>query len=353
MPRDPAIRPMTNDVIEPGDLARALLPDMARITWERHGEMAMANIRRNAALVGRGRSLAELRGAAVGAGDSAIVIAAGPSLRRFDPIPRIKARHYQGALVVTESAIAYCLKAGVVPHLVVSVDPHPGRIVRWFGDPALDEKAVKTDDYYRRQDMDPAFADELRHNRELIALLARHGKAMKIALATSASEAVVRRAIEIGMEIYWWNPMLDDPDGADSRTREAWRLNRLPCVNAGGNVGTAGWMMAHAVLEKKHVALAGMDFAYYDGTPYSATQYYREAVALVGEKALARLYPRLLNPHTGTWFYTDPAYFWYREAFLELVRDADCATYNCTGGGILFGDGITHMALGDFLDRHG
>ncbi len=31
---------------EPGDLARALLPDMARMTWERHGEMAIANIRR-------------------------------------------------------------------------------------------------------------------------------------------------------------------------------------------------------------------------------------------------------------------------------------------------------------------
>ena len=176
---------------------------------------------------------------------------------------------------------------------------------------------------------------------------------MRIALATSASEAVVARALDLGMEIYWWNPMLDDPDQPGSRTREAWRLNRFPCVNAGGNVGTACWMMAHAVLGKRHVALTGMDFAYYDGTPYSATQYYREALALVGEKDLSRLYPRYLNPHTNTWFYTDPAYNWYREAFLEMVRDADCMTYNCTGGGILFGDGIIHMALGDFLDRHG
>ena len=344
---------MTDDAIEPGDLARALLPDMARITWDRHGELAMANIRRNASLAAQGRSLADLRGAPLGEGSSAVVVAAGPSVRRLDPIGVIKARNYGGALVATESAIARCLKAGVVPHLVVSLDPHPDRIVRWFGDPALDEQAVGNDDYYRRQDMDPAFADELRHNRELLALLDRHGPSMKIALATSSSEAVVARALDLGMEIFWWNPMLDDPDAPDSRTREAWRLNRFPCVNAGGNVGSACWMMAHAVLGKRHVALTGMDFAYYDGTPYSNTQYYREALALVGEKALSRLFPRFLNPHTGTWFYTDPAYFWYREAFLEMVRDADCMTYNCTGGGIIFGDGITHMALEDFLDRHG
>lgn len=343
---------MTENSDNHGDLARRLLPDMGRITWDRHGEMAVDNIRRNAALAGCGRSLAELRDGAVGEGDTAIVIAAGPSLRRFDPIQAIKASCYKGALVVTESAIAYCLKAGLVPHLVVSVDPDPQRIVRWFGDPHLGEASIRDDDYYRRQDMDPAFADEMRHNRELLALLDRYGKSMRIALSTSASEAVVRRAQEIGMRIFWWNPMLDDPDAPDSRTREAWRLNRFPCVNAGGNVGTACWMMAHAVLGKKHVALTGMDFAYYDGTPYSSTQYYREALALVGEKDLPRLYPRLLNPHTKTWFYTDPAYYWYRQALLEMIPDADCVTYNCTGGGIIFGDGIHFAPLDDFLSRH-
>lgn len=343
---------MTDTPPASGDLARALLPDMERITWDRHGEMALANIRRNAELAGRGRSLAALRDADVGKGDSAIVVAAGPSLRRLDPIKAIKDGGYRGALVVTESAIAYCLKAGVVPHLVVSVDPHPKRIVRWLGDPELDEKAVKDDDYYRRQDMDPSFADEIRHNRELLALLDRHGKSMRIALSTSASEAVVRRATEVGMEIFWWNPMLDDPEAPDSRTRMAWRLNRFPCVNAGGNVGTSCWMMAHAVLGKKNVALTGMDFAYYDGTPYSSTQYYQEALALVGEKELPRLYPRFLNPHTNTWFYTDPAYLWYREAFLEMVKDADCVTFNCTGGGILFGEGIEHMRIQEFIDSH-
>ena len=129
------------------------------------------------------------------------------------------------------------------------------------------------------------------------------------------------------------------------------RENRLPCVNAGGNVGTAAWMMAHAVLGKKHVAVTGMDFSYYGDTPYRNTQYYYEAVDLVGEENLDSLYIHIHNPHTGMDFFTDPAYMWYREAFLELAKDADCKTYNCTEGGILFGDVIEFLPLSDFLQR--
>jgi hypothetical protein len=109
-------------------------------------------------------------------------------------------------------------------------------------------------------------------------------------------------------------------------------------------------MMAHAVLGKKHVALTGVDFSYYEGTPYRNTQYYREAVALVGESDLDSVYIRVFNPHLAAWFYTDPAYMWYRECFLEMAEEAECVTYNCTEGGILFGDAIRFVPLRDFLN---
>ena len=192
----------------------------------------------------------------------------------------------------------------------------------------------------------------MRANEEILGLIDRHGKDMRIALATSASQAVVDRVLETGMAIYWWNPMLDDPDDGDGITARLQRDNGLPSVNAGGNVGAACWMMASAVLGKKHVALTGMDFSYYDGTPYLNTQYYREAVALVGEENLDTLYIRIHNPHLDAWFFADPAYYWYRECFLEMATDGDCTTYNCTGGGILFGDGINFIPLADFLARH-
>jgi hypothetical protein len=335
-----------------GGLGRKLVAEMTALTRARHGGLARDNARRNRAFVGRGQSIAALRKEKIGSGDAAIVIAAGPSIRRKDPIKAIKESGFRGAIVVTESALAYCLRNGVVPDLAVTLDPHATRIVRWFGDPSLTAESLKEDDYFARQDMDRAFADELRANEELLRLLDKHGKNIRIAVSTSASSAVVDRVLATGMRPYWWNPMLDDPDVPGSVTAELQRENGLPAVNAGGNVGAACWMMAAHVLEKRHVALTGMDFGYYADTPYENTQYYREAVALVGEDNLDAVYMRVRNPHLGAAFYTDPAYMWYRECLIEMAADADCTTYNCTEGGILFGDSILFVPLAAFLAQH-
>lgn len=338
---------------EDGAIGRALVERMEELTWERHGSMGIENAKRNLDFLDRGKSLAALRRTVIGEADSAIIIAAGPSIKRHDPLRAIKETGYNGALITTESALMYCLRNGVVPDLTVTLDPHATRIVRWFGDPNLSQESLDADDYYSRQDMDEAFANEMKANEEAMALLNEHGHKIRIALATSASQAVVDRVLDIGMEIYWWNPMYDDPDLPDSRTRELIDMNGMPAVNAGGNVGSCAWMMASAVLEKKHVALTGMDFSYYDGTPYLNTQYYHEAVDLVGEENLESVFMRIFNPYTKSWFFTDPAYMWYRECFLEMAADGDCTTYNCTNGGILFGDPITFTSLETFLSNHG
>jgi hypothetical protein len=331
----------------PGELAYKLLADMERITVDRIGRLGIENAARNQAFLQNGQTLAELRDTAIGGGDSCIIVAAGPSLRRCDPISAIKNSGYKGTIIATESAMSACLRNGIVPDLTVTLDPHATRIVRWFGASKLD----LDDDYFRRQDMDTNFADEIKHNTELVDLLNRSGKEIRIALSTSASKAVVERVIEIGMPIYWWNPMYDDPDQPGSVTKELYRQNRLPCMNAGGNVGTSAWMLAHSVLGKKHVAVVGMDLSYYDDTPYFNTQYYHELVSLVGEDNLDSVFVKIFNPYLERQFYTDPAYLWYRQCFLELAADADCKTYNCTGGGILFGDFVEFTDLDQFLDR--
>lgn len=332
-----------------GELGLELVRNMDRLTLARIGAEGVENARRNLPHLGAGRSLAALRAETVGRGDRAIVVAAGPSLHRTAVADQLAAHRFDGAVIATDSAMRYCLRAGIVPDLVVTLDPHAKRIVRWFGDPELTQADLAADDYFSRQDMDRAFADEMRANEEILGLLERYGKRIRLALSTSASAAVVGRARACGMQIYWWNPMYDDPAQAGSVTRALQDLNRLPCVNAGGNVGAACWMMAHAVLGKKHVALTGVDFSYYADTPYRNTQYYREAVALVGEERLDSIYIRIFNPHLGAWFYTDPAYMWYRNVFLEMVPDADCVTYNCSEGGILFGDGVHFVPLREFL----
>ncbi|MEL0097750.1 MAG: 6-hydroxymethylpterin diphosphokinase MptE-like protein [Planctomycetaceae bacterium] len=332
-----------------GGLARKLLNRMGEITRDRHGDLAIANARKNLSHKHTGESLAALRRQQIGDGDRALIVAAGPSIRRQDTLRKLAYHGFEGAIIATESAMRGCLLNGIVPDLVVTLDPHVTRIVRWFGSPQLTESELKSDDYFRRQEQDEAFASEMRANEEILGLLDRYGSRIKIALASSASEAVVSRVLECGMEIYWWNPMLDDPDEPDSVTLGLMAKNGWPCVNAGGNVGTAAWMMATEVLEKKTVALTGMDFGYYSDTAYENTQYYNEAVALVGKDNLDSLFVRFDNPNYGAWFFTDPAYFWYRESFLELVADSDSKTVNCTEGGILFGEGIDVASLTDFL----
>ncbi len=319
---------------------------------DRIGSMSLDNARNNLQFLNRGKSLAELRGQPIGEGKSAIVVASGPSIKIKDPAPQIRQSGYGGAIICAESAIRYLLTHDIIPDLMVTVDPHPTRIIRWLGDTELTREKLAKDDYFRRQEMDDTFNQELETNQKIIDLLAEFGPQIKIALSTSSSEALVNRVLEIGMEIYWWNPMLDDPESENSITRELAEINGLPCVNAGGNVGAAAFMMADAVLEKKEIALVGMDLSYYDDTPYEKTQYYDAMIKMVDEKDLDSFFIRIHNPHLDKTFFTDPAYYWYCQVFLELAAEADGTVYNCTEGGILFDDPVRFIPLQSFLDKH-
>jgi hypothetical protein len=338
-----------NMITDPHSLGMQLVEKMGDITRDRIQALALDNARNNLTAIRNGQSLKALRDITAGEGDKAIVIAAGPSMRRKQVAEQLLSANYDGAIIATESSMLYCLRHGIIPDLVVTVDPHPTRIVRWFGDPNLTEADLKTDDYFERQDLDTDFAQALRTNDEILELLNKYGSKMRIAVSSSSANSVVTRAHQSGMQVYWWNPMYDDPNQPNSVTRTLQTENKLPSVNAGGNVGSAAWMMANAVWNKQRIAVTGMDLGYYAETPYKNTQYYHEAVALVGEQRLDEVYMHIHNPHLDQWFYTDPAYMWYRECFLQMTAHAKCKTYNCTEGGILFGDNIHFTSLSDFL----
>jgi Protein of unknown function DUF115 len=327
-------------------LGRQIARQLETATLERIGALGVANAEKHRHLVER--SVLELAREPLGDGDAALVVAAGPSLHRRRSLERIARSGFAGTVVACDGALGACLRAGVVPHVVVTVDPHSERIVRWFGDPAL--TALPVDDYFRRQEMDPALArDEVAANRELVALVDRHGPSIRAAVATSASAAVVERCRGGGMALYWWNPMYDDYDRPESLSRRLHTLNGLPCINGGGNVGTAAWVLTHAVLGKRRVAIVGMDLGYPPGTPYAKTQYYPELVELLGARH-AEGFIHLENPELNETWFTDPAYFWYREVFLEMAQVAECETTNCTEGGLLFGPGVRTASLDAFLD---
>ncbi|MBI2058269.1 MAG: DUF115 domain-containing protein [Nitrospirae bacterium] len=333
----------------PGDLGRRIAGQLDSLTLEKVGDVCLANAKSNTDAIASGRSVEDLAKTRMAQGEDALVIAAGPSIHRFDTARLIRESGFEGVIIAAESSLAWCLRSGIAPDLVVTLDSHPERVVRWFGDPHLTEEAVWRDDYYSRQDMDPKFReDQIRFNRELTEMVDRAGPRIKLAVSTGSSCAVVARALGAGMNLYWWNPMLDDYEAEESLTRRLHHLNGLPCINAGGNVGAACWVIAHAVLRKKRIGLIGMDLGYYADMPYERTQYFHEIVDLVGRNRLDEMYVRIHNPHVDKEFYTDPAYLWYRDVFLEMAGQADCETYNCTGGGILFGPSIRWSELADF-----
>jgi hypothetical protein len=279
--------------------------------------------------------------------DSAIVIGAGPSLNRQNSIAQIKDAGYRGTLICADGALGQCLRGGLIPEYVVSIDPHPTRIGRWFGDPEL--VLVSDDDYFRRQDLDPHLRiDELVRNKELIEMVNEHGPGIKAIISTSVSQRVAKRCLEAGMSLYWWNPLFDDFDAPDSLTRQVYQLNKVPCMASGGNGGSAAWVFAHAILGMRQVAVVGMDFGYAPGTQLGQTQYYPEMREIFGDRA-EEAYIDVRNPYLKETWFTDPAYYWYRQVFLEMAQEASCETFNCTEGGILFGKGVKFMALGKFL----
>ena len=326
------------------ELGKRIAAQLEGATFDRVAAAGLANAEANRAHVGR--SILELR-EAVGDGDAAVVVAAGPSLHRRRSLERLLASGFDGLVVAVDGALGACLRAGVIPQIVVSVDPHPGRIVRWFGDPTM--TAAPTDDYFRRQEMDPVQAtDEVTANRALVALVDRHGPRLRVAAATSASPTVVERCLGAGMALFWWNPMYDDYDKPESISRRLHRMNGLPCLNGGGNVGTAAWVITHALLGRRRVALLGMDFGYAPGTPYAKTQYYPELAEMLGDR-VSEAFIHLTNPAHGEMWFTDPAYYWFREVFLAMTREAACETFNCTEGGVLFGPGIRSLPLEEFV----
>lgn len=330
------------------DLNEAELAAVAEGSLRYTGDFGLDNARGNQSMITH--SIDELRGEKLVAdsGLSALIITAGPSLHKQDPAKLISEMGFRGPIIAVDAALNYCLRNSLIPDYVVSVDPHHVYIMRWFGDPDLESRPK--DDYFERQELDPELAkDHGAKNARHIELVNRYGAKMKMVIATSVAPNVARRCLDAGMTLYWWNPLYDDWDAPNSYTRRAWEMNKLPCMVGGGNVATSAWVFAHAILGRKRIGLVGMDFSYAPGTPLYNTQRYPEMCEFFGEKDAEKGYIQFHNPHLNETWFTDPTYAWYRRSFLDLAAQADCETYNCTEGGIIFGDNIRWTSLKEFL----
>jgi hypothetical protein len=269
--------------------------------------------------------------------------------------------YYTGTIIAVDGSYVACLKAGLYPDYVITMDPHPTRVVRWFGDPDFDKNTLNDDyyardDYFSRQDLDLDFReDSISHNKETIDLVDKYSHRSKLLISSTSSSTVVNRVINTNFnDIYWYNPLVDDPDNNNSITRKLWDLNKLPCMNTGGTVGTVSWVIATTHFKINAIGLVGMDFGYHNGIPFKDTQTYYELIDYVGQDIDFNKY-FLFNkyPINGITYYTDPTYYWYKKNFLELIEKVPYVrTYNCTDGGTLVEDNIILVSLNDFLSKY-
>ena len=328
-----------------------IVNQISSIGFNRHAQSLLDHAKANLSDIKK--SVKDLSPLAGEKGRSAIVISAGPSVYRKNSIQRIQSSGYKGTVICADGAYIACLKAGLIPDFVLTLDPHETRIVRWFGDPEFEQHSAQ-DDYFKRQDLDVDFRkDTLEQNKKHIELVNQHGHKTKAIVSSSAPRNVIARLKEAHFDMYWWNPLVDDPHQPDSLTRKIYNINGLTCFNTGGTVGTAAWVFADSILKLSKIGLVGMDFGYYIDTPKNKTQTYYELVTHLGnEKDVESCFQEFEFPLTKEKFYVDPTYFGYRSNFLTLSKKGKSKTINCTEGGILFDDHIACQTLDGFIKDH-
>tara|TARA_X000000950_G_scaffold67138_1_gene82915 strand:+ start:5651 stop:6676 length:1026 start_codon:yes stop_codon:yes gene_type:complete len=283
----------------------------------------------------------------------AVIVAAGPSLRKNDFRNLLKKNRKKILIICADSSLYYLLEKKIIPDLIVTLDPHKDRIIRWFGDENLKISKLRKDNYFRKQDLDVSYKNEIKNNRDVLKLTKKYGSQLNIAACTSSSKKVVERLIKIKAKIFWWHPFLDDVKKKNSITKKVYKIKNLPIINSLGNVGSACWIFAESIFECKKIALLGMDFGYYIDTPLESTQYYNLLKKNFGKKNIKYFYKKIFNKFTKKFYYTDHVYYWYQKIFYEALQNSKAKTFNCTNGGILFKKPIINCSFRHFLrDNH-
>ena len=284
---------------------------------------------------------------------SALIISAGPSLEKLKIIDELKSLDYNGLIIAIDATYIRLLKNNLIPDYILTLDPHPTRMIRWFGDYEF-ELNTKSDDYFERQDLDVQFRDNSTEQNSLnIKIVDKFSNRMKLIICCTTPNNVVERCIDAGFDLYWWAPLMDNPNNAHSLTRDIHDITNLPCFNTGGNVGTAAWVFARTILNVENIGIVGMDLGYFKETPITETQTYYELQNITDtEEQLNELFLDVNNPHNNITYYTDPTCHWYKLNILQLLKSSNSRLFNCSGSGTLFGDGVEFMPLSSFVEKY-
>jgi hypothetical protein len=260
----------------------------------------------------------------------AIVIGRGPSIYKHKHHEMLAQSNYDGNIVCTDGALISTLKACVTPD----------KFKNFF------VLTIDTQDHIRN-----LYDDEI---------VRQYGSKIRCILSTTVPVGTYEIAKNSGMQIFWLHALFDYNKGKSSFNYIANVMSKakkhqkgLPAIQTGGNVGTSSWIVSWSILKSSPVVLLGIDHGYPAEMSWEEIDKYHKIPKDISQNgdAFKKAYPTIHNPEFNCYVKQDPIFQYYSNALKEFIPKAPSwvKTINATGGGAIFGDGITCMKFEQFL----
>ena len=264
----------------------------------------------------------------------AIIIGAGPSLKKHKHLEKLAKSNYRGTIICTDRSLIPALKAGVTPEkfpsfFVVTIDAYK-KITNYY-----DDEIVK-----------------------------KFGPLIKGIFSVLTSPDVMNRVRNVGIKIHWIHSLFDYAEGQKSFNHISALMirsknpdHKLPAIQTGGNVGTSSWFLAWKILKCKTICLIGLNHGWEEDDPqdlilsHGATGDISQLT--LDDESFDRMFPKIFNPDFQTYCILDPIFQYYSSAFKEFIirSPEEVTTINSTEGGSLFGERILCVKFTEFLSK--
>ncbi len=262
-----------------------------------------------------------------------IVIGRGPSLFEKKHLEILAESKFNGNIICTDGVLIKALEAGITPEkfknfFVVTIDA---------------------------QDHIKEF-----YNNKIVE---KYGENINCIFSSTISPETYDVAKNAGMNIFWLHALFDY-----NKTKTSFNYisnimikiknheRGLPAIQTGGNVGTSSWMIAWSILKSPTVVLLGIDHGYSSKMSWDEIDKYHKIPSDVDKNSTAfkKAYPTIYNPDFNCYCKQDPIFQYYSKALVEFIPRAPSwvNTINATGGGSIFGTGITCMDFKQYLQKN-
>jgi len=283
--------------------------------------MWMKNFRRNIDDVEKSRDLVQLE-EKYRDRKTAVVIGAGPSVHKYGHIKMLKKSGYDGVIIATDRILIPCLKEGLIPNIVISLD----------GD-------FEVSEFFKHE------------------LVKKHGQEMDVVFSSVVDNATVK-TLPRRSNVYFFNPHMDTMDPDMSVSKAMWWMTNRTVMHTGGNVGAACWFLS-VYMNKSPIGLIGMDLSYPDIKDIQEIPTFGiyDRMHQGDPEKIIKCFRRDYHPFFKTEAIVDYIMDTYYEVFKTWIGAIHSAhgvdTINCTGGGAIHpSDGLECLYFDDFLKKY-